>query len=85
MASIAAWLPVVLPLLMAVGGLVSAMLKHQQHSILSEVLEEALVLEREREGGTPLCDLLGEAATSQASKDMLSAIVDRVAARKATP
>lgn len=85
MANLAAWLPVVLPLILAVGGIVAALLKHQQHALLSELLEEALLLEHEREAGTPLADLLGEAATSQAAKDLLSAISDRAVARKEAP
>lgn len=70
-----------LPLIAAVLSLVLAAVKHTKHATIADLLEEALVLEREREVGTPLGDLLNEAAHSKAAQDVVDEITARVAAR----
>jgi hypothetical protein len=78
-------IPVLLPVAMTLGSIAVAVLKHGQHATLSALLEEALVIERAREGGAPTLDLLTQAAQSDAAKVALQAVVTRVEARLATP
>lgn len=70
-----------LPVLVAVLALALSVAKHTQHKLLSELLEEALRLESEREQGASLVTLLNEACKSQAEKDLVEALGVKIAAR----
>lgn len=72
------------PCVVAVLSLLGLVLKHLDHSRLSALIEEALVLEHEREEGVTASELLRQACDSEAAHLALDAIVDRVHARVAS-